>query len=381
MKLNIYLKGSFKTVKVKPISNPQRKLLTNFQNYLEILYKYFSNKDYDKVNYKNFKKELEPYKEFPFSEDIFYEIKAIDKEIRNINKSRKQVKTVTKGFNSKLKGLTNSLFKGNVKSFIAKAEQMDSINQSIIKASQSRTAVVKHIRNPLERITNILSHPTGVLKDFSLEDMKDVYSVDLNKFKYSYLNFPKNKLNDFEYLVIFIQRLRNKKNATRISYEAFEEYSDFLYQKKENWGKLKEKVKKFLYDNDKKLIITILKELDEFPELKATNEKLKKEIKEVYRGVPGKGSSPNKKNIDEILDTDKKSKYTSTSKWYGSAENFAKQKGHLFGPRNSKWGLVIIYKVTPSNIILDTEIFGSVFEESEVIVNTSKAKVKEYNVV
>ena len=97
--------------------------------------------------------------------------------------------------------------------------------------------------------------------------------------------------------------------------------------------------------------------------------------------MSGEGEYSTKKRIDFILKQEKKNKWVSTSKYDDSAKNFAMQKGHLMGGRNNEWGLLLTYKVNPNSILLDTEIFGSIFGEAEVLIDTSKAKLVDYEEV
>jgi len=140
-------------------------------------------------------------------------------------------------------------------------------------------------------------------------------------------------------------------------------------------------VTNYLHNGDKKLIPRILKELDDYPELKATNDKRKRQIKQVYRGIGGVGHSSSSKVIKDMLAKDKKQKVVSASRYDDSAKNFAMHKGHLWGDRNNEWGLLVTYKTSPNSIILDTAIFGGIFGEGEVLIDASKAKVDTYEVV
>ncbi|OYT14743.1 MAG: hypothetical protein B7C24_16715, partial [Bacteroidetes bacterium 4572_77] len=248
-------------------------------------------------------------------------------------------------------------------------------------ARTSTESTVAEIRNPFIKQSNWLFQSTGLLKNFDLVDMNNLINKDFSKFKYSYLNFPSKHLNDFEYLVIFAQKLRDSKEEVGIDLAEFNEFIDFLYQAKGDWEDLRKLVDKYLHDNDKKLIPKILKELDNFPELKEMNDKQKKKLKTVYRGVSGEGEYATSKDIKSILAQEKKNKFVATSKFDDSAKNFALRKGHLMGGRNNDWGLLITYKVNPASIILDTEIFGSIFGESEVLIDTTKAKVQGYEEV
>ena len=43
--------------------------------------------------------------------------------------------------------------------------------------------------------------------------------------------------------------------------------------------------------------------------------------------------------------------------------------------RRSDYGWVETFKVTPDDIILDTTIFGGIFNEEEIIINPRRAKL------
>ena len=373
--------SDYKVVQVQEITSAQKKALTKLQGMFKVIHGFFSERSKSRAGYIILKTELLPYLKLPFTKPIVNVIKSMDKDLGTIFSARKDLDKNLKSFNSKVDKFINLLKNGDIDVFIKMSKQMAPLNQAISSARTSTESTVSQIRNPFGKESNWLMQSTSLLKNFDLADMKNLIDKDLSKFKYSYLNFPSKHMNDFEYLVIFAQKLRDSKEEVGIDQQEFNEFTDFLYQAKGDWKDLKKLVDKYLHGNDKKLIPRIVKELDNFPELKLANEKQKKRLKTVYRGVGGDGEYATPKDIKSILAQEKKNKFVATSKSNDSAKNFAQHKGHLIGGRNNNWGLLITYKVNPASIILDTEIFGSIFGESEVLIDTSKAKVSSYNEV
>jgi hypothetical protein len=373
--------ADYKVVQVQEITSAQKKALTKLQGMFKVIHGFFSEKSKSRAGYILLKTELAPYLKLPFAKPIVNVIKSMDKELGTIFSARKGLDKNLKSFNSKVDKFISLLKSGNVDAFIKMSKQMAPLNQAISKARTSTESTVSQIRNPFGKESNWLIQSTGLLKNFDLVDMNTLINKDLSKFKYSYLNFPSKHMNDFEYLVIFAQKLRDSKEEVGIDQQEFNMFTDFLYQAKGDWKDLRKLVDDYLHSNNKKLISKILKELDNFPELKQMNDKQKKKLKTVYRGVGGEGEYATSKDIKSILAQEKKNKFVATSKFASSAENFAQQKGHLMGGRNNNWGLLITYKVNSASIILDTEIFGSIFGESEVLIDTMKAKVHTYEEV
>jgi len=373
--------NDYKVVKVKPITSAEKKALQKLQGMFEVVYEFFSEKNKTKAGYFLFKQNIAQYLKLPFAKPLVSIISNIDKELESIQGARKDLDKTNKQFNAKVDKFIGLVKKQDINGFIKMSKEMASINKSIQKALTSTEGTVKEIRNPFKKESNWLFQATGILKNFDLVDMKKIIDIDLSKFKFSYLNFPSKHLNDFEYLVIFAKKLRDSDEEVGIDQEDFHRFTDFLYQAKGDWQELRNMVDDYLHRNNKNLIPKIIAKLDEFDELKLANDNQKKKLKYLYRGVGGEGEYQSKKAIDKILKEEKKRKIVSTSKFKDSAENFAMHKGHLMGSRNNDWGLLITYKVNPNSIILDTEIFGSIFGESEVLIDTSKAKVDNYEVV
>jgi hypothetical protein len=371
----------FKVVKVKEVTSAQKKALVKMQGMFKLIYEFFSEKQKSKAGYFLFKQKMAPYLKLPFAKPMKAVFDRMDKELETINTARKGMDKNLKAFNDKVDKFIDLAKKKDIDNFIKMAKVMAPLNKSISTARTSTERTVQEIRNPFTKESNWMFQSTGLLKNFDISDMKIIAEKDLGKFKYSYLNFPSKHMNDFEYLVIFSQKLRDSKEDVGIAEYEFKEWAEFLYQAKGDWKELRDMVDKYLHNNDKKLIPKILKLLATFDELTKANEKQKKKLKVVYRGVGGEGEYSTKKDVDFILKQEKKNKFVATSKFQDSAKNFAQRKGHLMGGRNNAWGLLLTYKVNPNAIILDTEIFGSIFGESEVLIDASKAKLADYEEV
>ena len=114
--------------------------------------------------------------------------------------------------------------------------------------------------------------------------------------------------------------------------------------------------------------------ISKHPAIYEANEKAKRKSKILYRGV---GFGDEYVGETEVINKDKKQQFVATSRSAHAAMNFALMKGHMDADRRSEYGYMIQYQVDPSCIILDTSIFMTVYGESEVLIDASKATVHE----
>jgi hypothetical protein len=212
-----------------------------------------------------------------------------------------------------------------------------------------------YIENPL------IFRSNNFLRQFEKEDISFVANRDLDKYKYSYLNFNELSMNDFQYLAYYIMKLSDKPETTIIKGTEAEKSFKMAYSGKD-FDTLLELVEDYLSDNKKEHIPEILRLIDKFPNIKEANENSKKMITTVYRGYPTDESEP----LDDII---------ATSKSKNVARRFAMQIGHFESEdnRRSDIGTIEEYSVTPDAIVLDTTIFGGIYGEEEVIIDFTKA--------
>lgn len=210
---------------------------------------------------------------------------------------------------------------------------------------------------------------TRILENLSVEDYEKISKIDFTKKLYSYGEFPR-KNDDFDYIVAYLLNLSHENKLT-VSAHQYRLLSRIKHEGSEEYDQLLKITSAYLHNNDRSLVPKILALIDKIPDIKAANEREKAGIKVVYRGIPGDDSSET-----EIIARDKEQKYVATSTSKYAAKNFALQKGHLESQRRSEVGYIITYVVNPEAIILNTKVISTIFNESEVLIDPNKAKIK-----
>jgi len=368
-----------KTVIPQEITIDERKIIKSFVEMLKVTYHFYQKPTVEE--YPTFKSNIAPYLKLPFSEPLKRRIEKLDIEFSKIDNAIAEAPKVLESFSKDVAKL-EALFKsGNFKQGASFAKVLHAKMEHLKTSQVKHQEVLKGGKNPFKIDDPFFFQTTDFIRSFSISDMEDIINTDFSKFKYSYLNFPKAKLENFQYLVYFIQELKDSTDPVELGSGKFNKWSDFFYMGHEDYGEIKKLVDSYLRSNNKTIIPKILELLDKLPELKAANEKLKKETKTVYRGVGGysnededAGSTPSRSDVEK---EDKKRKFISCSSSRYVAEKFAKMIGHLESGRRSDWGYVITYRVNPDAIILDTDAFGGIFGEDEVLVDATKAKISD----
>ncbi|MFA5025437.1 MAG: hypothetical protein WC503_02960 [Candidatus Shapirobacteria bacterium] len=364
-----------KTVIPSKISADEIKLIKAFVAMLRITTEFYEKPSMK--TYPKFKEDIKPYFKYPFSKPVKARIELLDEEFGKIDTAKSNLPEVLNSFSADVAKLEAMFKAGNFKTGASFASTVNNKIESIKTSQVRHRDILKGRKNPFYVADPFFFQTTDFIRSFSVEDMKEIINKDYIKFSYSYLHFPKVKLDNFQFLVYFIQELKTDETPIELHPHQFNKYSDFLYMESENYGEFKKLIDKYLHSNDKKLIPKLLELLEELPELKAANEKLKKETKIVYRGIggysgEGERGEPTRADIEK---EDKRIKYVACSSSRYVAERFAKMIGHLESGRRSDWGTVITYKVSPASIIFDTDTFGGIFGEDEVLIDATKAEI------
>jgi len=207
---------------------------------------------------------------------------------------------------------------------------------------------------------------------------KKITDLDFGNDLYTYTNFPVNKMeDDLKYLVAFMLNLSETDKPKRIEGNTdFRKYLMLAKAGSDSYKVLMDMLEEYLRANNKNLIPKIVEYINDHPEIRDANNKAKKKIKHVYRGVPGysEDSGP-RLSAQRAVIQDKKQKVVATSPSRSAAENFALAKGHMESERRSEYGYLIEYEVDPESIVLVTYILGTAYGEQEVLIDASKAKV------
>lgn len=210
------------------------------------------------------------------------------------------------------------------------------------------------------------------LREIDASTYRKVASVDLSTHNFSYIEFPRAMTGSPEFMAAFILNLTTGPNPKRI-----EKPSDLRRHTKQNYAnsarfqELLEMVRRYLQNNDRAMIPKIMQELQRYPELVKANNIAKRKIKTVYRGIPDYEGDLTGKGI---VAKDRESQFVATSDSRSVAMNFAKAKGHLDSNASVESGWIITYDASDA-VLLVTSILGTVYGESEIIVDATKAGV------
>ena len=219
--------------------------------------------------------------------------------------------------------------------------------------------------------------PSGRLMDsVSESDFDVVDKLDFSKQLYTSIPYPSSKAHDTDYLLYFLSKLSdNPKPRGIMGSHDFRVHMKAELANDENFAELKQITDQYLHENDKKLIPKIAELVEKIPSIKAANDKKKRSIKLVYRGLGfSDDSSP---SFDDIQEHEEKEKFVATSTSRHAAKNFALQKGHLESDEMARasYSVILTYEVTPDCILFDTSVIDTAFNESEVVIDATKAEL------
>lgn len=244
----------------------------------------------------------------------------------------------------------------------------------------------QHVNAPRETASIINRHfhnepsffgSAQLLSSLTSEDYQELEMIDVDGPLFTAIDFPFRKLeDDWHYVVYFLSKLKtDSKPIVFTSLPDFRTFTKVAHAGDENFKKLHTLVDTYLHNNDHRLIPQIVELIDLVPTIKAANEKRKNQIRIVYRGLGfGEDEYP---TIASIKKEERKRQYVATSESKHAAKNFALQKGHLESDdsRRSGVGYILKYEVSPDAILFDTKIIETVFNESEILIDATKAKL------
>lgn len=348
-------------VTTRPITNQERTLFSTFQEILQELILFWKNPNPE--TYIGFKSNIMKYDNFPFFEKIRNFIKETDTKLEKIKIAND---VDINNLQNIIKNAEKNLLNGNEKLFISITSQID---HSVLSHRNKKINFQrKHLwdKSALSTIFGVY----GVIPQFEDYDQKQILDMNPSIPLWTYLNIPNDKINDYEYMVWWIMKLRTDDNPVEITKQEFPKYLEFA-DLGPKYTELKKMLSIYLHNNDKKLIPHIVENINYIPLIRNFNNIRKKEISTVYRGIPNdRGFS-----IKQLIQIDRNNKYVATSSHRNSARNFALQKGHLENDdsRRSLDGIILVYEVTEEAIFFDTSIFGGLFNEAEIVIDATKA--------
>jgi len=159
-----------------------------------------------------------------------------------------------------------------------------------------------------------------------------------------------------------------------------EDVSDYMKLKYgENYIKLDKMIEKYLYNNDKSLLSKIQKEIQKYPILQKEIRKSEERNIVVYRGIGFEDRDDSSRlNLLNNKKDDVGGRFIATTQSEHTAKQFAKygqtQSAYKLNTRYN-YGLILKYKLKSGSIVLDTDIFGGVFGENEIVIDTKISKL------
>jgi len=361
-----------KIVPVRLITEHERCFAEVFQEILGLTLKAFpgaKGRDTNLLAYKELKKQLKRFHNYPFVKVITQRTSEWDRELIDVFQSKRGIPNKQKNLTQKTDQLVQLFMNNNFNAAFSLAKEVQGIIHGVEKFSLNPNELLKTKKNPLYIENPLFFGRNGLLPQFEKHDQEEVLSKNFDEFKYTFLPLPDEKVNDFEFIVYWIQSLKSKDQPVELNPHEFKYYNEFVYGS-ELFEELKKKVDSYLHSNLKSLIPEILSLIKKIPDLNQTNEELKHEIHTLYRGVPLEADS----TFDQVQTHEQEQKIVACSKSRNVAKRFAFQIGHLESEdsRRSEEAVIIKYNITPEAILLDTSVLGGVYSEEEVLIDTSK---------
>jgi hypothetical protein len=360
------------TVSPRPINSMERELLKKFQELVLIVYEFDGGR---LDNFEDFESRVSDYLRFPFARTISNFVN----KVRSYKSERDKIKDVDSIIERHDKTLDQAMRQFRDGKMDKKLlSELAELNAKLAKSTRTSDQVAKELfYNPykLSSMRGFFGGRKTLVGAFDKDDLDDFKKLDLDEPLYTYLNFPRKKMEDFESILYFVKELTDDPKPRRIEKSKVKTFADYLNDGSEEYAKFVANVDSYLYNNNKKLIEDVLDGIKKYPELYKANEKSKNKITNVFRGV-GFYREDNPPNKEELIKNERDLKYVATSTSESVARRFAEMRGHLERERRSHVGYIIEYEVDSESVVLDATIFDSPYGEGEILIDASKAKVK-----
>lgn len=378
----MYFKQTFKlfmeskeigVVRPRPLSGIELKKAKESAKVAEILHAFMAGSpDIDDVY--QLLKDLKPFAKLKFLAPFIDEIEDYAHHHEVMKSSGKYVLNNQEKFKMHAQQMKAAFLKGDhTRSKRDEfSKDLTRVNKHIVAGAKAKTLAKQKFTN-----TATFFGTTRLLANLGDEEYNKIKAIDFSKPLFTTTDFPVAKEHDFDYVVYFLTHLSDSPKPIRVASEHdFRQHSRVHHVNNGQFDKLLKVTERYLSSNDHELIPKILALMNAVPEVKAANAKSKKNIKVVYRGL---GFGEDYPSEEEIIDEEHKRKYVATSESKHAAKNFALQKGHLedSSMRRSSHGVIIVYEVTPEAILFDTKVIDTVFNETEILIDATKATVKE----
>lgn len=313
--------------------------------------------------FAKYKNAFDEFKQEPWGGYFTSWIQRTDSNISTYNKNKKIISSGQSESDNILKQGIAALKTREASKFLAFARANKTYLQA--KNDQRNNEYDSIARAPkLTKSASILFQNAGFLQEIRPEDLEKIATMDLSS-AYSGMSFPL-ETEDVEKVIYWFSKLADKPKQVEVSKGDMKKVLTLKYGDKEGFEELTKNLDNYLKSNSKEDLKKVLNSVGKIPELKEENEKTRRSLKKVYRGIVRKFDP----------DREKSQEFVATSKYEDVAERFVYYGGaHLLLPNVSRSGYLLEYDVDRSSILLDTEILGSVYNEAEVIIDPRKANL------
>lgn len=177
---------------------------------------------------------------------------------------------------------------------------------------------------------------------------------------------------EIELLVHIIKSLQPSPKSVRLTPT---EYEIFRRIMSPHFNELRDLIQKYIFNNDKSLVEKIKKLMT--PEDREAMLSSIQSTKKVYRGIGWNDVDYTDKDIKE---GEIKARYVSTTPKISIADRFSRGAGHLERDDVNRYShrAILTYDISNKNsVVISTAIFGEAFAESDILIDTSIARLVE----
>lgn len=372
------------TLNARLLNSVETKLAKEFQDFCKITHEYVfgdkSKKVWDVSVVRELITKLEKYKRFGFCSELIKDLSDMAKTHDKMVNSKEMKKIHLPKMSQHADDILAALEAGNFDAIDDTSSALGALLDDLDAWVDINSEPKKKFKAKATKQSSwfFSGGATELLDIIDGPEYEKIISIDFSQPVYTYTNFPTSKMEHTpEYLVAFMLNLEKEGKPKRLKSNVdFRKYLMLAKSGSDSYQVLMDMVESYLRNNNKSLIPKIVKYIDDHPEIRDANNKEKKKLKTVYRGIPGYNDDDGKRlTKTEVLLQDKKEYAVATSPNRSAAMNFAYAKGHLDSERNSDFGYIIEYEVDQESIILATYVLGTAYGETEVLINPNKAKV------
>lgn len=336
-----------------------------------------SKQDFALSHVKEFRDVLLKYgKPFKFAQQMLAEIdKALDSHTKMLQ-SKDKLKAHMPAISQHSADLKAAFMSGNKSAMRKHREELEKRIEDIDHHVDAPATARRTIERRFSESPSIFG-TTRLLKHIGEREYTKVKAIDFSQPLFTVNDFPHGRTDEFDYVLHFLLQLGPEAKPRRVTDAGdFRVSNKVRYANNGKFDKLMKLTDQYLHSNDKALIPEIKALIDSIPEIKRANDKAKLKIKTVYRGIAiGENQSSSHAAISR---EERRLRYVATSDSKHTAKNFALQRGHLEGDavRHSELGAIITYSVTPDAILFDTRVIDTAYNESEILIDATRATIE-----